>query len=137
MANQNIASRFFSRFIGIAVIVAAVMGFKYYKKSGSEKETLAKVTPMVQQLANYDENAAKIDEKFMVAHKIAFKVSYKMGGRRKADAFDHSKYVSVLFGVMHQLASMDGDDTLAASIVKYTTDASIGLTKVENLEDLL
>jgi len=93
---------------GFVVVVAIVLGFKFYNKGQANAEVKSEAAKIVQSLPGYQRNQAYYDSLVEHAHPIAFEVAYSMGGRRRSAKFNDQKYLSVLIAEMIKKARSDG-----------------------------
>lgn len=93
--------------VGIAVMIAIVLGMKYYNKGKTEKEVKQQASEVVQRIPGYDKDPAYYDSLLEAAHPAAFDSAYKMGGRRQSAKFDAERYLERLFEGMKTKAGAD------------------------------
>ena len=107
------------RFIGIIVVIAVIVGFKFYNKSKAGDDIRSQTIEIVQTMPGYDENQSYIDSIFEPCFETAFEASYDMGGRRRSARFDQDKYISTLFDNLRQRSEQDGKEELARRFKVY------------------
>jgi len=104
------------RFAGIAILAAAVLGYKFWQQSGTSNEVKAAVHSWVVDAEGYEKDPAYFDTLLDLAHESAFEANYRMGGRRRQTSFDDETYIESVFQRMQDQARVDGRDDVAASI---------------------
>ncbi len=100
----------------VVVVVAVVVGLKFYNKHKTSGEVLAQAESVVQTVPGYEQDPAYHDALFEKAHDEAFSEAYSMGGRRTRARFDSERYLEVLLSTMRDMARADGRQEVAASI---------------------
>ena len=107
------------RLVPFVVIIAALVGFKYYNKSKANKQIREEAFVLVQDFPRYEEFKPYYDAAFDEHHGMAFDQSYKMGARRSGSTFDSDKYVAILVALIEHDAAEDGHAEIAQSLVLY------------------
>lgn len=90
------------------VVLAVVLGYKFYNRSDVSDATFEQMTEVVHSLPSYTANASLLDGWAKIAHDAAFSSAYSLGGRRRASKFDADKYVQEFFKSMEEQAHMRG-----------------------------
>lgn len=121
----------------VLVVLALVVGLKVYQKAGLEKQALGTVAPMVEELPGYAEKGEVIDTMFEKAHEVAFKITARVGWVPGSARFDETKYVAIVFGVIHQLAEREGRADIEDAVETLITERGIQPTEVSNLDEAL
>ena len=65
-----------TKFIGIIIVVAIVVGFKFYKKERFSENIKSQSIEIIQKIPGYDENKTYIDSIFESSFDKAFEGSY-------------------------------------------------------------
>ena len=107
------------RFIGIIIVVAIIVGFKFYNKSKAGDDIRSQTIEIVQAMPGYDENQSYIDSILEPCFETAFEVSYDMGSRRRSAKFDQDKYITTLFDNLRVRSKQDGKEELARRFKVY------------------
>ena len=107
------------RFIGIIIVVAIIVGFKFYNKSKAGDDIRRQTIEIVQAMPGYDENQSYINSIFEPCFETAFEASYDMGGRRKSAEFNQDKYITTLFDNLMTRSEQDGKEELARRFKVY------------------
>jgi hypothetical protein len=105
--------------LSIVVIIAIVLGFKFYNKSKASAAVREQAVALVQAFPEYEANKAYFDDAFDELHGQAFDQAYKMGGRRTSAKFDEDAYLAFLVGLIHRKAKSDGKSEIAESLELY------------------
>lgn len=108
-----------TKFIGIIIVVAIVVGFKFYKKERFSENIKSQSIEIIQKIPGYDENKTYIDSIFESSFDKAFEGSYDIGGRRRGAKFDENKYITMLFDNLIGKAKLDGKEDLAKKFHVY------------------
>ena len=108
-----------NRFIGIIIVVAIIVGFKFYNKSKAGDDIRSQTIEIVQAMPGYDENQSYIDSIFEPCFEAAFEASYEMGNRRRSAKFDQDKYITTLFDNLMVRSKQDGKEELARRFKVY------------------
>jgi hypothetical protein len=77
------------RVLGVILIIAVVVGLKFYNRSSSHDEAKARLL----EVCEGDAGCIKAVEQH---YERCFEASYKMGGRRQSSKFDLNKLVGCL-----------------------------------------
>ncbi|MFQ5505231.1 MAG: hypothetical protein ACE5F1_10590 [Planctomycetota bacterium] len=105
-----------NRAIGIVVVIAAVVGYKFYNKSTQSSEVKRTSATWFLNAPGYAKSKAVFDSLLDECHEVAFKKSYSMGGRRRAAKFNADAYAKILFSTMKSRAEARGHPEIAKSI---------------------
>jgi len=105
--------KFVSRLIPIAIVVAAVVGWKLYNKSKASDQVRQQGRILVEAFPDYSENKDYYDSAFDRLHGQAFDHSYNMGGRHTSASFDEDKYLAVLIALVQRDAQQGGKAQIA------------------------
>ena len=108
-----------NRFIGIIIVVAIIVGFKFYNKSKAGDDIRSQTIEIVQAMPGYDENQSYIDSILEPCFETAFEASYDMGSRRRSAKFDQNKYITTLFDNLRVRSEQDGKEELARRFKVY------------------
>lgn len=111
--------RGFHKFIGIIIVIAIVVGFKFYNKGKASDDIRSQTIEIVQAMPGYEENQAYIDSILEPCFATAFEASYDMGGRRRSAKFDQDKYITTLFDNLMERSKQDGKEDLAIRFKVY------------------
>lgn len=111
-------SRIVKQVLGIALAIAAVVGWKFYNKSESSSDVRNAIASWIQATPVYEENKDYIDGLLSSVHDEAFDQTYRMGGRRSRTRFDANEYVRLVFTGMASRADEDGRPEIAAAVRK-------------------
>jgi hypothetical protein len=121
--------KFVSRLIPVALIVAVVLGIKFYNKIQASDQVRQQARALIAQFPEYSESKEYYDSAFERLHGKAFDQSYSMGGRRTASKFDENKYLTVLIALVQRDASQAGKKQIAESLDMHRK--SLNLPEVE------
>lgn len=108
-----------SRIIPIALIIAAVVGWKMYNKNQASDAVRKEAVLLVQAFPSYEENKGYFDSAFDELHDQAFDQAYKIGGRHTSSSFDEKNYLAFLVGLYHRKATNDGKADIAEALEQY------------------
>lgn len=104
---------------GALVVLAVILGLKFFNKSASGDEVLRKAHTIIQRCDAYDAHPEYLDGLVDWAHDDAFEASYEMRfGRRRASRFDEGLYFSELFSRIVARCREDKLDAIADSVAK-------------------
>ena len=96
--------------------IAALLGWRFYQKSGDASEVHDGGLEAVLSWAHEGATEAQLRPLFEACHESAFEDAYRMGGRRRGASFDSDAYYANLFGCMEQRARAAGDGALADAV---------------------
>ncbi|MEX2169739.1 MAG: hypothetical protein WD851_10540 [Pirellulales bacterium] len=122
-------SKLLSCIVPIAVLIAAVLGWKFYNKNQASDAVREQAVVLVQAFPGYEENKAYYDSAFDELHDKAFDGAYNMGGRRTSSSFDEEQYLTFLIGLFHRKAIADDKNDIAKALASYRQ--TLGLPIVE------
>lgn len=105
-----------STIVYIVVIVAVVLGFKFYNQSEASSDIKAQVMDVVRQLPGYSDDEYYYETLLDDCHDEAFRKAYHMGGRYQKDTFDPQKYMDELYARMIEKAKQDGRRRVVTSM---------------------
>ena len=108
-----------NKFIGIIIVVAIIVGFKFYNKSKAADDIRSQTIEIVQAMPGYDENKQYIESIFEPCFATAFEAAYDMGGRRRSAKFNQDKYITTLFENLMTRSERDGKEKLARRFKVY------------------
>lgn len=128
VSGEKKKKRGLSRFIGIIIVVAIIVGFKFYNKSKAGDDIRSQTIEIVQVMPGYDENKLYIDSIFEPCFETAFQASFDMGSRRRSAKFDQDKYITTLFDNLMVRSKQDGKEELARRFKVY----KMVLTRMNN-----
>ncbi len=103
---------------GVFFLVGSVVILftRMQEKAKDDKEVLAIVQRLLQDIPDYDANKNYYKTLTESAHKQAFESSYIMGDRYRSGDIDHKKYFRILFSAMALQAKADGKKEIAATL---------------------
>lgn len=103
--------------VGIAVVVVAgVIGLKFYDKGNAEAEIKTGMHDWIASAAGYSDDPAYAEALFEKHHGPAFEKAYDVGGRRRSASFDDGHYMAEVTTAMALDARVDGREKLAAGL---------------------
>ncbi len=102
--------------IGIVVVIAVVVGYKFYNKSAQSSEVRQAIETWIVNAPGYTANKAEFDALLDEAHEVAFKKAYDIGSRHRSATFDADKYAKILFSTMKSRAEEYGFPEIVKSI---------------------
>ena len=108
--------RCLSSALGIVVVIALMLGMKFYNKGQAGKDVKAQAVQVVQTLPGYAKEPAYYDSLLEAAHPTAFDAAYEMGGRRQSAKFDAERYLDALLDGMTAKAAADKRTDVAQAI---------------------
>ena len=106
----------------IVVVVAVVLGFKFYNMGEAAAETKSQVLELVREVEDYDYYKEYYESLVEANHDEAFRHAYDMGGRRRAAEFNERKYVVELFALMIAQAEREERERPALNLKQFRGD---------------
>lgn len=101
------------KIISILVVIAVVVGIKFFNKMRASNEIRDKAIAEMQAELGFELGEDYVKELVEYAHPDALDAAYTMGGRRKSDTFDDAAYGQVLFSKMAEKLQADGKPEMA------------------------
>ena len=104
------------RAVPILLIIAAVIGWKFYNKNSASAEVKEQAMALFQDLPQYEQEREFFETAVSESHDPAFNVSYSMGGRRRGSRFDNEQYHTLLLQGVMKRADAAGKTEIAEII---------------------
>ncbi len=79
------------------MVLAAVLGLKFYNKSSTDTEVLNDMRNLIGKMELEPADAEYLNTVLDREHQKAFDDAYTMGGRRRSSTLDEEKYVNNIF----------------------------------------
>ncbi|MFC4993320.1 hypothetical protein [Rubritalea tangerina] len=104
------------KILPILVVIAIVVGLKFYNKSKVSNEIKADATEQLQQELGPALGEEYVAELVDYAHPEAMEQAYKMGGKRSSEEFDNATYQRIFVRKILEKLQNDGKQDAASML---------------------